>query len=281
MNSLRFGEPSNPKTRHVVNGVVAGISHYGNCVGVPTVGGEAIFHASYNGNPLVNAMAVGIADTDKIFYSKASGVGNKVIYFGAKTGRDGIHGATMASAEFDENSEDKRPTVQVGDPFTEKLLIEACLELMATDVIISIQDMGAAGLTCSSLEMAGKGNLGIELQLETVPVREEKMLPYEIMLSESQERMLMVVKPGCEEVAFKVMETAGIDGKILPEATISIRKGQPQLVGEADPASLPDELCKISRDVDRAKVKEELRAGRDVPGFSLSNGAPSLTIRVK
>ena len=148
MNSLRFGEPSNPKTRHIVRGVVAGIAHYGNCVGVPTVGGEAIFHPSYNGNPLVNAMAVGLADMDKIFYSKASGVGNDVIYFGAKTGRDGIHGATMASAEFDENSEEKRPTVQVGDPFTEKLLIEACLELMATDAIISIQDMGAAASAC-------------------------------------------------------------------------------------------------------------------------------------
>ncbi|MFM9890858.1 MAG: phosphoribosylformylglycinamidine synthase subunit PurL [Rickettsiales bacterium] len=219
MNSLRFGEASNPKTRHIVNGVVAGISHYGNCVGVPTIGGEAIFHASYNGNPLVNAMAVGIADTDKIFYSKASGVGNKVIYFGAKTGRDGIHGATMASAEFDENSEDKRPTVQVGDPFTEKLLIEASLELMATDAIISIQDMGAAGLTCSSLEMAGKGNLGIELQLETVPVRETKMTPYEIMLSESQERMLMVVKPGREDVAFAIMKKWNLACATIGELT--------------------------------------------------------------
>lgn len=206
MNSLRFGEPGNPKTRHIVRGVVAGIAHYGNCVGVPTVGGEAIFHSSYNGNPLVNAMAVGLADMDKIFYSKASGVGNDVIYFGAKTGRDGIHGATMASAEFDENSEEKRPTVQVGDPFTEKLLIEACLELMATDAIISIQDMGAAGLTCSSLEMASKGELGIEMQLENVPMREEGMTPYEIMLSESQERMLMVLKPGHEDVVYGIMK---------------------------------------------------------------------------
>ncbi len=210
MNSLRFGEPSNPKTRHIVNGVVAGISHYGNCVGVPTVGGEAIFHRSYNGNPLVNAMAVGLADADKIFYSKASGVGNSVIYFGAKTGRDGIHGATMASAEFDEATEEKRPTVQVGDPFTEKLLIEACLELMATDVIISIQDMGAAGLTCSSLEMASKGELGIELIIEDIPMREEGMTAYEVMLSESQERMLMVVKPGREEVAFAIMKKWGL-----------------------------------------------------------------------
>lgn len=210
MNALRFGEPSNPKTRHIVNGVVAGISHYGNCVGVPTVGGETIFHASYNGNPLVNAMAVGLADADKIFYSKASGVGNSVLYFGAKTGRDGIHGATMASAEFDETTEEKRPTVQVGDPFTEKLLIEACLELMATDAIISIQDMGAAGLTCSSLEMASKGGLGIELKIEDIPMREEGMTPYEVMLSESQERMLMVVKPGREDVAFGIMKKWGL-----------------------------------------------------------------------
>lgn len=210
MNSLRFGAPENQKTRHIVRGVVAGIAHYGNCVGVPTVGGECIFHSGYNGNPLVNAMAVGLADTDKIFYSKASGVGNAVIYFGAKTGRDGIHGATMASAEFDESTEEKRPTVQVGDPFTEKLLIEACLELMATDVIISIQDMGAAGLTCSSLEMASKGELGIELKLDDVPVREDRMTPYEIMLSESQERMLMVVKPGREDVAFTIMKKWGL-----------------------------------------------------------------------
>ena len=210
MNALRFGSPDHAKTRHIVSGVVAGISHYGNCVGVPTIGGETIFHESYNGNPLVNAMAVGLADADKIFYAKASGVGNKVIYFGAKTGRDGIHGATMASAEFDEKSEEKRPTVQVGDPFTEKLLIEACLELMATDVIVAIQDMGAAGLTCSSLEMASKGDLGIELIMDDVPVRETAMTPYEIMLSESQERMLMVVKPGQEAVAEKIMAKWGL-----------------------------------------------------------------------
>ena len=210
MNALRFGAPEHPKTRHIVNGVVAGISHYGNCVGVPTVGGETIFHASYNGNPLVNAMAVGLADTAKIFYSKASGVGNPVIYFGAKTGRDGIHGATMASAEFDETTEEKRPTVQVGDPFMEKLLIEACLELMATDMIVSIQDMGAAGLTCSSLEMASKGELGIELALENVPMREPEMTPYEIMLSESQERMLMVVKPERQEEAFAIFKKWGL-----------------------------------------------------------------------
>ena len=211
MNALRFGEPENEKTRHIVSGVVAGIAHYGNCVGVPTVGGETNFHKSYNGNPLVNAMCVGIADTDKIFYSKASGVGNPVMYVGAKTGRDGIHGATMSSAEFDENTEENRPTVQVGDPFKEKLLIEACLELMQTDAIIAIQDMGAAGLTCSSLEMAGKGELGIELQLETVPQRETGMSPYEIMLSESQERMLMVLHPDKTHIAEDIFKKWELD----------------------------------------------------------------------
>ena len=199
MNSLRFGSPDHPKTRHLLSGVVAGIGSYGNCVGVPTVGGECIFHESYNGNILVNAMTVGIAKAERIFYSAAAGIGNPVIYVGSKTGRDGIHGATMASAEFDDESAEKRPTVQVGDPFTEKLLIEACLELMQLDAIVAIQDMGAAGLTSSSLEMAGKGNCGIELKLDKVPMREEGMTPYEIMLSESQERMLMILKP--EKVA--------------------------------------------------------------------------------
>ena len=206
MNALRFGSPKHAKTRHLVNGVVAGIGSYGNCVGVPTVGGECTFHPSYNGNILVNAMTVGIADTNKIFYSAAAGVGNPVVYVGSKTGRDGIHGATMASAEFDDKTEEKRPTVQVGDPFTEKLLIEACLELMATDAIVSIQDMGAAGLTSSSLEMASKGGVGIELELSKVPCREEGMTPYEMMLSESQERMLMVLKPGKEKMAEKIFK---------------------------------------------------------------------------
>ncbi len=195
MNALSFGDPAHPKTRHLLNGVVSGIGGYGNCVGVPTVGGECRFHPAYNGNILVNAMAVGIADVDKIFYAEAAGVGNPVVYVGSKTGRDGIHGATMASAEFDAETDAKRPTVQVGDPFTEKLLIEACLELMATDAIIAIQDMGAAGLTCSSLEMADKGGLGVELDLDAVPTREAGMSAFEIMLSESQERMLMVLKP--------------------------------------------------------------------------------------
>ncbi len=211
LNALRFGSPDHPKTRHLVAGVVAGIGGYGNCVGVPTVGGECNFHPCYNGNILVNAMTVGIADAKRIFYSAAAGPGNPVIYVGAKTGRDGIHGATMASAEFNEDAEEKRPTVQVGDPFTEKLLIEACLELMASDVIVAIQDMGAAGLTSSSVEMAGKGGLGITLELDNVPIREIGMTPYEIMLSESQERMLMVLKPGSEDQARRVFEKWELD----------------------------------------------------------------------
>ncbi len=211
VNALRFGEPNDPKTRHLIAGVVAGIGGYGNCMGVPTVAGEVNFHASYNGNILVNAMTVGLAPADKIFYSAAAGVGNPVIYVGAKTGRDGIHGATMASAEFNEDSEEKRPTVQVGDPFTEKLLLEACLELMATDAIVAIQDMGAAGLTSSSVEMSSKGGLGIELDLDKVPVRETHMSAYEIMLSESQERMLMILKPQAMDKARAIFEKWELD----------------------------------------------------------------------
>jgi phosphoribosylformylglycinamidine synthase subunit PurL len=201
LNALRFGSPTHPKMRHLIAGVVHGIGGYGNCVGVPTVGGEVNFHPAYDGNILVNAMTVGVANTDKIFYSAASGVGNPIVYVGSKTGRDGIHGATMASADFGEDAEAKRPTVQVGDPFTEKLLIEACLELMASDAIVAIQDMGAAGLTSSSVEMASKGGVGIELIMDDVPQRETGMTPYEMMLSESQERMLMVLKPGREDFA--------------------------------------------------------------------------------
>jgi phosphoribosylformylglycinamidine synthase subunit PurL len=227
LNALRFGSPDHPKTRHLVAGVVAGIGGYGNCVGVPTVGGECNFHPSYNGNILVNAMTVGIADKDRIFYSAATGPGNPVVYVGAKTGRDGIHGATMASAEFSDDSEEKRPTVQVGDPFTEKLLIEACLELMRLDAIVAIQDMGAAGLTSSSVEMAGKGGLGIELDLDHVPTREHGMTPYEIMLSESQERMLMVLKPGSEEKARAVFEKWELDfaqiGKVTESGRLVLR----------------------------------------------------------
>ena len=219
LNALRFGSPDHPKTRHLVSGVVAGIGGYGNCVGVPTVAGQTEFHPSYNGNILVNAMTVGLADADKIFYSAAAGPGNPVIYVGAKTGRDGIHGATMASTEFSEDSEAKRPTVQVGDPFTEKLLIEACLELMAGDSIVAIQDMGAAGLTSSSVEMAGKGGLGLELDLDHVPVRETGMTAYEIMLSESQERMLMILKPGREADAKRIFDKWELDFAVIGRVT--------------------------------------------------------------
>jgi phosphoribosylformylglycinamidine synthase subunit PurL len=219
MNALRFGRPDHPKMRHLISGVVRGIGGYGNCVGVPTVGGEVNFHPAYDGNILVNAMTVGIADQDKIFLSAASGVGNPIVYVGSKTGRDGIHGATMASADFGENADEKRPTVQVGDPFTEKLLIEACLELMASDAIVAIQDMGAAGLTSSSVEMASKGGVGIELVMDDVPQRETGMTPYEMMLSESQERMLMVLKPGREAFAEGIFRKWELDFAIIGHVT--------------------------------------------------------------
>src|SRR4051794_7446870 len=219
LNALRFGRPDHPKTRHLVAGVVAGIGGYGNCVGVPTVGGEVNFDEAYDGNILVNAMTVGVARTDKIFYSAAAGIGNPVVYVGSKTGRDGIHGATMASADFSEDSEEKRPTVQVGDPFTEKLLIEACLELMASDAIVAIQDMGAAGLTSSSVEMASKGGVGIRLDMNHVPCRETGMTPYEMMLSESQERMLMVLKPGREAEAEAIFHKWELDFAVIGEVT--------------------------------------------------------------
>ncbi|MBS1301643.1 phosphoribosylformylglycinamidine synthase subunit PurL [Loktanella sp. SALINAS62] len=217
MNSLSFGEPDHPKTKSLVSGVVAGVGGYGNCFGVPTVGGEVRFDKSYNGNCLVNAFAAGLADADKIFYSAASGVGMPVVYLGAKTGRDGVGGATMASAEFDDTIEDKRPTVQVGDPFTEKRLMEATLELMATGAVISIQDMGAAGLTCSAVEMGDKGGLGVRLDLENVPQREDGMTAYEMMLSESQERMLMVLKPELEAEARAVFVKWDLDFAIVGE----------------------------------------------------------------
>jgi len=219
LNALRFGRPDHPKMRHLIAGVVSGIGGYGNCVGVPTVGGEVNFDPAYDGNILVNAMTVGVANQDKIFYSAATGLGNSIVYVGSKTGRDGIHGATMASADFGEDSESKRPTVQVGDPFTEKLLIEACLELMATDAIVAIQDMGAAGLTSSSVEMASKGGAGIRLDMNQVPCREEGMTPYEMMLSESQERMLMVLKPGREAEAEKIFRKWELDFAVIGEVT--------------------------------------------------------------
>ena len=211
LNALRFGAAEHEKTRHLVGGVVSGIGGYGNCIGIPTVGGEVNFDKSYNGNILVNAMAVGLANSDRIFRSAATGPGNPVIYVGAKTGRDGIHGATMASAEFSDETESKRPTVQVGDPFTGKLLMEACLELMASDSVLSIQDMGAAGLTSSSVEMASKGGLGMEIDLDLVPAREENMSAYELMLSESQERMLMVLKPDATETARAIFNKWDLD----------------------------------------------------------------------
>jgi phosphoribosylformylglycinamidine synthase len=244
LNALRFGEPTHPKTQHLVSGVVAGIGGYGNCMGVPTVAGEVNFHKAYNGNILVNAMCVGLAKTNKIFLSAAKGSGNPVVYVGSKTGRDGIHGATMASAEFDDASDEKRPTVQVGDPFTEKLLLEACLELMATDAIVGIQDMGAAGLTSSSCEMADKGGSGIELNLDKVPCREKGMTPYEMMLSESQERMLMVLKPGREKEAEKIFKKWELDFAVIGITTDTKRlvlKFKGETVADIPVAALADE----------------------------------------
>jgi phosphoribosylformylglycinamidine synthase II len=227
LDSLRFGAPGHPKTRHLVDGVVAGIAGYGNCVGVPTVGGETTFHPAHDGNILVNVMCVGLAKKDQVFYARAEGPGNPVVYVGAKTGRDGIHGATMASAEFSDATEARRPTVQVGDPFTEKLLLEACLELMATDAIVAIQDMGAAGLTSSSFEMAARGGVGIEMDLDRVPTREPGMTPYEMMLSESQERMLLVLRQGAEDMARAVFAKWDLDcatvGRVTDSGAVELR----------------------------------------------------------
>lgn len=250
LNALRFGDWSHPKTRHLVSGVVAGIGGYGNCMGVPTVGGETNFHSGYNGNILVNAMTVGIVERQRIFYSAARGAGNPVVYVGSKTGRDGIHGATMASAEFDEGSEERRPTVQVGDPFTEKLLLEACLELMASDAIVAIQDMGAAGLTSSSVEMAAKGGGGFDLDLDKVPQREEGMTAYEMMLSESQERMLMVLKPGKEDHARTIFEKWGVDFAVIGVTTDTGRliiRHQGAIAADIPIAPLADEAPNYDR----------------------------------
>ncbi|WP_342360668.1 phosphoribosylformylglycinamidine synthase subunit PurL [Terrarubrum flagellatum] len=244
LNALRFGDPAHPRTRQLVAGVVAGIGGYGNSFGVPTVGGQMGFHPRYNGNILVNAMAVGLAKADEIFYAKATGVGNAIVYLGSKTGRDGIHGATMASAEFDDKSEEKRPTVQVGDPFAEKLLLEACLEIMASDCVIAIQDMGAAGLTCSAVEMGAKGDLGIELDLDKVPCREEGMSAYEMMLSESQERMLMVIRPGKEAEAESIFRKYGLDFAIVGHTTDTLRfvvKHQGEVMADMPIKELGDE----------------------------------------
>ncbi|MBD8890355.1 phosphoribosylformylglycinamidine synthase subunit PurL [Roseibium litorale] len=250
MNALRFGEPNHPRTRHLVSGVVSGVGGYGNSFGVPTVGGEVEFHSSYNGNCLVNAFAAGLADADKIFLSEAKGVGLPVVYLGAKTGRDGVGGATMASAEFDDTIEEKRPTVQVGDPFTEKCLLEACLELMKTGAVIAIQDMGAAGLTCSAVEMGAKGDLGIELDLNKVPVREENMSAYEMMLSESQERMLMVLSPEKEAEAEAIFKKWGLDFAIVGVTTDTLRfvvKHNGDVVADLPIKELGDEAPEYDR----------------------------------
>lgn len=276
MNSLSFGEPSHHKTRQLVNGVVAGVGGYGNCFGVPCVGGEVRFDPAYNGNCLVNAFAAGLADADKIFYSAASGVGMPVVYLGAKTGRDGVGGATMASAEFDDTIEDKRPTVQVGDPFTEKRLMEATLELMATGAVISIQDMGAAGLTCSAVEMGDKGKLGIRLHLENVPVRETQMTAYEMMLSESQERMLMVLRPELEAEAKAVFDKWDLDfaivGETIPEDRFHI------VYNGETMADLPlSKLASSAPEYDRPWVETPAAAPlADVPGIDPIDGLRAL-----
>ena len=264
LNALRFGDPAHPRTRHLVAGVVAGVGGYGNSFGVPTVGGQFGFHTRYDGNILVNAMAVGIAKTDEIFYAAATGVGNPIVYLGSKTGRDGIHGATMASAEFDDASEEKRPTVQVGDPFAEKLLLEACLELMQTGSVIAIQDMGAAGLTCSAVEMGAKGNLGVELHLEKVPCREEGMTAYEMMLSESQERMLMVLDPEKEAQAEAIFRKWGLDFAIVGYTTDTLRfvvKHHGKVMADLPIKELGDEAPLYDRPHVPTPAKPVLEAG--------------------
>jgi len=273
LNALRFGEPEHPKTRRLVEGVVSGIGGYGNCVGVPTVAGETNFHAGYNGNILVNAMCVGLADADKIFYSAAPEPGLPVVYFGSKTGRDGIHGATMASVEFSEDSEEKRPTVQVGDPFAEKLLIEATLELMASGAVAAIQDMGAAGLTSSSVEMAGKGGLGITLDLDKVPQRETNMSAYEMMLSESQERMLAILKPGREADGYRIFKKWGLDAAVIGETNTSghiVLKHKGEVVCDLPLAPLSDDAPLYDRPWVEPAVEPEL-TGADVPAHDLND----------
>ena len=262
LNSLRFGSFEHPKTRHLVNGVVAGIAGYGNCVGVPTVGGEVYFHESYNGNCLINAMTVGIMNKDKIFKGVAKGVGNPVMYVGSKTGRDGIHGATMASDVFGKGGEERRPTVQVGDPFTEKLLLEACLEAFETDYIVGIQDMGAAGLTSSSVEMASRGSTGIEIDTLLVPRREQGMTSYEVMLSESQERMLMVVHKGCEEKVKEIFHKWDLDaviiGKVIDDGLIRIKEGD-KTAAELPVKPLTDNAPRYNRLIERPKWQDDVQ----------------------
>ena len=259
MNSIHFGSPENKKTQNLLSGVVSGIGGYGNSVGIPTVGGETKFNSTYNENILVNAMAIGHAKKNKIFYSKAKGINKPVVYVGSKTGRDGIHGATMASAEFDENSEEKKPTVQVGDPFTEKLLLEACLELMKKNSIISIQDMGAAGLTSSSIEMASKGKLGIELDLDKVPCREKDMTPYEMMLSESQERMLIILDDKKEKEAKKIFDKWDLDFVVIGKTTDTNRlvlNFQNKKVADIPISALADKAPQYNRKWNKSKIKK-------------------------
>jgi phosphoribosylformylglycinamidine synthase II len=272
LNALRFGSPDHPKTKHLLNGVVAGIAGYGNCIGVPTVGGEVEFDSCYDGNILVNAMNIGLAKKDKVFYSIASGIGNPVIYVGSKTGRDGIHGASMASQEFDSDSESKKPTVQVGDPFAEKLLLEACLELMQTDTIVSIQDMGAAGLTSSSVEMASKGNMGIEINLNEVPCREKGMSPYEMMLSESQERMLIVLKQGKEKDAEKIFRKWDLDFSVIGVLTDTKKltlKYDSETVCNLPISALADEAPKYNRDWIEIKKPENVDLKKKIKDLNL------------
>ncbi len=285
LNALRFGSPDHPRTPHLVSGVVAGIGGYGNSFGVPTVGGAVGFHTRYDGNILVNAMAVGLAKTDAIFYAAATGVGNPIVYLGSKTGRDGIHGATMASAAFDASSEEKRPTVQVGDPFAEKLLLEACLELMASGAVIAIQDMGAAGLTCSAVEMGAKGNLGVELNLDAVPTREPGMTAYEMMLSESQERMLMVLKPGMEAEAQAIFVKWGLDFAIIGHTTDTLRfviKHGGETVADLPIKELGDEAPLYDRPHRRNAYQPEIKAEdvaapmRNVDALKKLVGSPDL-----
>ncbi len=267
LNSIHFGETKNKKTKNLLNGVVSGIGGYGNCIGIPTVAGETKFNSTYNENILVNAMAVGLVNKNKIFYSKAKGIDKSVVYVGSKTGRDGIHGASMASAEFDDKSEEKKPTVQVGDPFTEKLLMEACLELMKDNSIISIQDMGAAGLTSSSVEMAFKGDLGVEINLDKIPCREENMTPYEMMLSESQERMLIVLEDGKEEFAKKIFEKWDLDfvviGKTTKSKHINLRFNN-KVVADVPISALSSEAPIYSRELTEKKFPIRKRKIKDL-----------------
>src|SRR6266567_1506267 len=280
LDALRFGPLDIPRNRRILQGVVSGIAHYGNCFGVPTVGGECIFEDCYNGNPLVNVFALGVFRKDEIFYAKAAGVGNPVIYVGAKTGRDGIHGASMASAEFTEGSEAKRPNVQMGDPFLEKLLLEACLEAMQTGAIVGIQDMGAAGLTCSTCEMGGRGGVGIEIELDRVPQRETGMTPYEIMLSESQERMLLVAQKGREGEVFQVFETWGLDavevGKVTTGNTLRVLE-HGKVVAEIPNTAPPDDAPVYERPL----ARWEPPVPREMPEHIKLGGVSDFTANLK